>query len=204
MNGDTTMNASGDNALPRYSAALVGMVRALDAAEMAVRSSLWHFDWHATEPHEPMQDELSVACWACRNVEALDDALPALRALFREMVAAENVGVEIHSNQLGDACAPEFVLALLDPLRIPTIRTPKGTETHVTALTELPNAIKAQVGDTRVVYWDGEVFIIADNIPDSFVEVWFRRSMGSWDDGGAYPLRLEQRCYGWQAFGIER
>lgn len=204
MNGDTTMNASGDNALPSYSAALVGIARALDAAEMAVRSSLWHFDDHAMEPDEPMKDEESVASWACQNVGALSNTLPALRTLFREMVAAENVGVEIQCNRLGDARPPQFVLAVLDPLQIPLVSTPDGTDRYITALTELPDALKAQVGDSRVVYWDGEVYIIADNIPDSFVEVWFRRSMGYWVDGGAYPLRLEQRSYGWQAFGIER
>lgn len=198
------MDDNMNNPLPQYSPNLVGIVRALDAAEMAVRSTLWHFDDHAMSPDDPMKDPESLASWASQNVEALGKSLPALRQLFHQMVSAETPGIEIERNRLGDACPPPFVQAVFDPMEATIVRHLPASDIAIAALPTLPESVKAQTGDSRVVYWDGEVYVIPRDVPDSFVEVWFRRGTGYWDDGGAHPLRLEQRSYGWQAFGIER
>jgi hypothetical protein len=190
--------------LPHYSPVLVGLVRSLDAAEMAVRTVGCHFGDMEMLPETEMDDPESVASWANMNVNAFGDSLPVLRELFRKMVKAENIGVVIEANALGDACAPPFVLAVFDPIQESLLKHRPSSDIAIATLTNLPDSVKVEAGGSKVVYWDGEVYVIPADVPDSFVEVWFRRAFGYWHDGGAYPLRLDRRNYGWQAFGIER
>lgn len=191
-------------ALPEYSPELVALVRAVDAAEMAVRSGLWHFDDHAVHPEEPMADPESLPSWACYNLEAFQQTLPVLRSLVFQGVSAAHPGVVIEANRLGDACPPQFVLDVFEPIQDAIIRHLPSSEIAIAKLPDLSDRLKKEVGDNTLVYWDGEVYIIPQHVPSSFVEVWFRRAMGYWEDCGAYPVRLEVRSYGWQAFGIER
>lgn len=193
-----------NSALPEYSTELVGLVRAVDAAEMAVRSCLWHFDDHSVHPENPMADAESLPSWASYNVEAFQQTLPVLRSLVFQMVCAANPGVVIEANSLGDASPPQFVLDVFEPIQDTIFRHLPSSEIAIAKLSDLPDRLQKEVGDNRVVYWDGEVYAIPQHVPSSFVEVWFRRAMGYWQDGGAYPVRLEVRSYGWQAFGIER
>lgn len=192
------------SALPEYSLELVALVRAADAAEMAVRSGLWHFNDHAMHAEAPMADPESLPSWACYNLEAFQQTLPALRSLVFQMVSAAHPGVEIEANRLGDACPPQFVLDVFEPIQDTMMRHLPTSELSIVKLPDISARLKTQVGDNRIVYWDGEVYIIPQHVPSSFVDVWFRRAMGYWEDRGAYPVRLEARTYGWQAFGIER
>lgn len=139
--------------------------------------------------------------WAKQSLERFADQLPSLRATFKSMVAAESEDVSIEENRLGDVHPPAFVESAFRPVLDDYIKHRPAT---LSVLATLPDSLKAQTNENRVVYWDNEVYIIPDSFPDSFVEVWFRRAFGYWEDGGAYPLRLEKRDYGWQAFGIER
>lgn len=189
------------NTLPSYSDALVGFVRALDSAEMAVRTGRWHFgDLDIFEP-DVMANREDVPSWARQSLEVFADQLPTLRSMFRNMVGQESNGLLIEANDLLDAVPPSFVEAAFKPVLAGYI---KHRPALISALDGLPESLVAAVKGQRAVYWDGEVYLIPNDFPDSFVEVWFRRSVGYWEDGGAYPLRLEKRSYGWQAFGIER
>lgn len=187
--------------LPTYSDALVGFVRALDSAEMAVRTCNWHFGDMEVYTPELLADPIDVPSWAKQSLERFADQLPVLRAIFKSMVAAESEGLFLEANGLGDVHPPTFVEEAFAPVLDGYIKHQPAT---LSTLATLPDSLKEQTKDCRVVYWDNEVYLIPESFPNSFVEVWFRRAIGYWEDGGAYPLRLETRAYGWQAFGIER
>lgn len=186
---------------PCYSDGLVNFARALDSAEMAVRTCAWHFGDLESYTPETLADSDGVPSWARRSLETFSAQLPALRLTFRSMVEAESEGIPIEANALGDAQPPTFVQAAFAPVLAGYINHRPAI---ISPLMTLPDLLRGQMSDRRVVYWDGETYIIPASFSDSFVEVWFRRAVGYWEDGGAYPLRLEKREYGWQAFGIER
>lgn len=187
--------------IPAYSDTLVSFVRLLDTAEMAVRTCRWHFGDLEDYTPEIMANPVGVPSWAQQNLEKFAEQLPVLRATFKNMVEAESKGIPIEPNRLGDAQPPSLVQAAFAPVIDGYINY--RPETPPTLLT-LPDDLKEKVLNRRIVYWDGETYIIPADFPNSFVEVWFRRAVGYWEDGGAYPLRLEKREYGWQVFGFER
>lgn len=168
---------------------------------MAVRTCSWHFGDMEVYTPELLADPIGVPSWAKESLEKFADQLPVLRAMFKSMVAAESEGIFLEANRLGDVHPPTFVEEAFRPVLDGYIR---HQPTTILTLLTLPDSLKEQTKDCRVVYWDNEVYLIPESFPDSFVEVWFRRAVGYWEDGGAYPLRLETRPYGWQAFGIER
>lgn len=184
-----------------YSHGLVALARSLDAAEVATRAALWHFDdIDADEPEKATHShELTRA-----HINNFAETLPALRALFLSLVRQESPGWKIEPNGLGDACPPAEVTALFRPVIDTQLRLRQIDGQPPSQLLALPEEVRSSCGDRRAIFFDGDLFIIPHEFDDSFVEVWFRRALSYWPDGGAYPLYLTKRAYGWQAYGIER
>lgn len=186
-----------------YSEKLVALARSLDCAEVCVRAANWHFSQIEEDDPEQFNDAGEYHAWTWGNILNLKRSLPGLRATFLSMVKEESEGWDILPNKLGDAASPKEVDALMrGVIERPIFGLLPNNESPAKLL-ELPALAKSKVGDSRTVVWDDEIYMIPSTMTDSFVEIWFRRAFG-WDDGGAYPVYLVKRQYGWQAYGIER
>lgn len=185
-----------------YSDHLVALVRSLDSAEVSVRAANCHFSNVEMDHPKQFHDAGGYHAWAWGNSLNLEATLPGLRSFFLSKVREESRGVLINPNGLGDAYPPDEIKELFGPVTETDIYFSTGGLSPAKKL-ELPNEIRAECGNSRVVEFDGQVFIIPESFTDSFVEVWFRRAYSDWTDGGAYPMYLTKRAYGWQAYGIE-
>lgn len=186
-----------------YSPSLVALARSLDCAEVCVRAANWHFSQIEEDAPEQFNDAGEYHAWTWGNILNLKRSLPGLRAAFLSMVKEESKGWDILPGKLGDALPPKEVEAMMrEVIERPLFRLLPSNESPAKLL-ELPDIAKSKTGEDRVVVWDDEIYAVPDTMTDSFVEVWFRRAFG-WSDGGAYPVYLVKRKYGWQAYGIER
>lgn len=185
-----------------YSEDLVALVRNLDRAEVSVRAANWFFSNTEMDDPEQFNGAGGFHAWVWGNIQNLEKSLPELRALFLKRVRAESGLLKIEAGVTGDAQPPAEVIAAIEPVIKAVLHVSLNSEPPHEVL-ELPNAVVERCGKNRLIFFDGEVFIIPPEISDSFVEVWFRRYF-AWSDGSAYPMYLVNWPYGWQAYGIER
>lgn len=140
--------------------------------------------------------------WLDGNMQNLRATLPALRAAALSAIQEAHPGYLISANALGDFEAPAEIAAIMAPImESPLYGNDLGCHPPK-RLMEIPNRL-LQKHDGRFVVFHGDAFLIPASLSDDFVEVWFRRSLGFWIDGGAYPAYLTKRPYGWQAYGAE-
>jgi hypothetical protein len=189
-----------------YSQAFLALVRTLDCAEVCVRAAGQHFSNLEQDDPDAYSGGGGSAQWTDANLQCLRGTLPGLRSAAWVGICEQHPGMAIPRNALGDFDTPKAIAELWRPV----IKKYLQGELHELG-DSLPQRLLAmperltQLHAGRFVVFNDEAHPIPDSFSDGFVEVWFRRALGSWyEDNGAYPAFLVKRPYGWQAYGIER
>lgn len=191
---------------PKYSEKVVSLARAYDRADMLCRSGLWYF--HDLKDDEPQvfgtfENEDDPA-WVNHHMEMLDQSLEGMRRALGELIVQETQTfclVELDAD--GYVVMPDAIKALLpddtDYVWLKQLGWPVDKTVLAARVAEISEGRKA-------IVWDDEVFFFPHDMPDDFIEVWWRRLYsGPSRSDTLYPLYLEaNKSYGWDCVGIER
>lgn len=198
----TTVSMKQPIAASTYPRELIALVRSLDCAEVCVRVADHYLGNLEQDDPQSYYEGGAYPQWLHGNTMNLRATLPELRAAALCAVRLKHPELGIAANALGDFEPPTAVAAIMAPIiKNPLYGNNLGGHPPKRLL-EVPARL-SQSHQGRFIIFYGDAFLIPSEISDDFVEVWFRRSLGFWSDGGAYPAYLEKRPYGWQAYGVE-
>lgn len=185
-----------------YTDELVNFIRALDCLELCVGGAHQASGLDGLTPEElEHEDPGGWRRWLAANLENLGENLPNLRKMASSMIENESP-FSFDVNATGDALPPECIRSQLQPCIDECLVADNSEPPHV--IVNLPVELKKKAANSRVIIFDGEAFIIPEDIHDSVVEVWFRRMFIGPVVNEVYRMYLVKRDYGWQAYGCER
>ena len=193
---------------PEYPAELISLVRLIDRADCAFRVT--NSDYSNVQFDSPRLYQKSYE-HSHMFLHALNSSVIAARALLLTLVKHYSPGVLIEARQNGDAELPVcWQPVFIGIQECSMISVPKPShEALIHALDEV--GISNLAPGQRVILSDNEAYLVPADLPDSFIEMWWRRSM-TWtpgsgfsdDPGSAYHVYMESRAYGWQVYAVER
>lgn len=189
---------------PIYSTHVVSLARAYDRAVMLCESGFWYF--HEIKEYDPQAygtfDNGDDPAWINHHLEMLEQSLEGMRRALGALIVQETKSlclVELYEN--GHVVVPDTVRALLpglmDAVYLGKLNGPVDRSVMAARVAEISDGRKA-------IVFDDEVYFFPHDMPDDFIEIWWRRVFSGAGDT-LYTLYLEaNKSYGWDCIGIER
>lgn len=192
---------------PNYSSHVLSIARAYDRAVMICEAGYWYF--HDLKEIDPKTfgtfEKGRSPAWINHHLEMLNQSLEGMRRALGALIVQETQSLcLVELDQNGDVVVPDAVRALLpdhwdDSVYLGQLNGPVDRSVMASRVAEISDGRKA-------IVWDDDVHFFPHDMPDAFIEIWWRRLFGGpGRDDTLYPLYLEaNNLYGWDCIGIER
>ena len=190
---------------PAYSENALSLSRSYDRAAMLCESGCWYFrDLKDSDPKDfgTFENEDDPA-WVNHHLEMLNQSLAGMRRAVSCLIAEETkTFCNVELDEKGYVIVPDAIRELLPDF---------GECTWIKLGWPVDKAyLTAKIAEAsegrKAIAWGEEVFFFPSDMPDNFIEIWWRRLYGGPDaNEEMYPLYLEiNEAYGWDCIGIER
>jgi len=190
---------------PVYSERVVNLARAYDRAVLSARASAWLLESLEMDNDPPVFEtgDDSLADWAAFRNQLFRDQLCGIENVLNLLIVDESKPwFDVTCDESGRLVIPEEVKQLVESLAEATFFY-NSQEDSLAKSAEF-------LQDNKVILFEGDGFVIPKTVPNSFVEIWWRRNWLGWpgqEDRKSqyYEMALvENPAYGWDCYGHER
>ena len=185
---------------PTYSDHLIALARAYDRAVLAVRASNWHLSSLRDDSDFFAEGDDSLSDWTRVRIEILADQLPAMVLSINSMIIAETKPwFEISAASGAEISMPEEIRTLLKDIDSKSFHYQERFKDEAVA------GVTPSLVENYLILFEGDGYLIPREIPQSFIEIWWRRYWYSSLQGNYYEMAMVQNpAYGWDCYGHER
>lgn len=190
---------------PTYSKNALSLSRSYDRALMLCESGFWYF--RELQEYDPAEfgtfENEDDPAWVNHHLGMLQKSLEGMRWAVSSLIAKETESFcNVSLDENGYVIVPQSIRDLLPDFGDYTwikLKWPVDKAYLAAKISEISEGRKA-------IAWGDEIFFFPQDMPDDFIEIWWRRLYGGpGPKDEMYPLYLERNeAYGWDCIGIER
>lgn len=182
--------------LPNYSQSLVELVRLVNSAELAVRTSSWSFSSLRDDDQVYVEGDGSLHDWACIRLRFLRDQIEASKKIINDMIISESLGYfNCITDEHGNLRIPHNIHSLLSPK--------KGFRFTYTSTDDALTKAASTIEENYLVLFEGDAYLLPRTIQKNIIEIWWTKQFFDCESQTNYTMALVEKHYGWDCYGHE-